>query len=77
MPAQTRIYQNARARLRIGLCATLFRPTDSARIDRTKLPSFLPLKNTMQQETTQEQLGAGKRAGRGERGGVGAASSPK
>ena len=29
MPAQTRIYQYARARLRIGLCGPLFRPTAS------------------------------------------------
>ena len=47
--------KNTRA-LRVGLWATLFGPTDSARTDRTQSETSFPaLKNTMQQEATQEQ----------------------
>ena len=57
MPAQTRIYTNARARLRIGLLVTLFRPPLALKPIARKLSSFLRSKNTMQREATQEQQG--------------------
>ena len=47
--------KNARA-LSVGLCATLFRPTDSARTDRTQSKtSFPPLEKPMQQGAPQLQ----------------------